>query len=198
MDTTAPQIGIAIKQCTDFMSGVYREISALYVDLDEVLKEANWASAWYSNLSFHTNSNAIDQLHLRFPRTMGRVYARMPASGLSRHAVVIEVHLSPSFGADEAMIILAVVAMGSELAPGQIAELYRDNNYFMGTLLRAGEYTLRTAKALAPQERRGVFANAPDVHIVTWPLTEMTSRDAISRTVVAQLSQLAPVHAFQK
>ncbi|HZI03731.1 MAG TPA: hypothetical protein VEZ71_06900, partial [Archangium sp.] len=183
MDKATPRIGIAIKQGTDFMRGVYQEISALFGELDDVLREKHWISAWYNYLVFRSNSNAVDQLHLRFPETMGRAYAHEPSPGqYARHAAIIEVHLSPSFGADEAMLVLAIATLGKPLGSGQIAEMYRNSAYFMGTLLREGEYTLGTAKALTPQERRGVFADCPELHVVAWPLVEMTGRDALART----------------
>ncbi|MBZ4419084.1 hypothetical protein [Myxococcus sp. RHSTA-1-4] len=186
--SAVPRTGVAIKQCTDFMREVYREVSALFGDADLVLGDAGWNTVWYGNLFFAGISNAIESLPSRFPRSMGRVYAHAKAGEPARHAAIIEVHLSPAFDADEAVLVLAVAGLEKELVPDAIRARYSDSD-FAGNLLLQHGYTPGAAKDLTLAEHPRVFTGAPHFRIAAWPLTQMTSREALKQTVVAELAR---------
>jgi hypothetical protein len=190
-----PRTGVAIKQCTDFMFEVYREVSALFGDVDLVLGDVGWNSVWYGNLFFAGISNAIEALPARFPKTVARVYAQAKAGEPSRHAAIVEVHLSPSFDADEAVLVLAVVRFQEELAPDTLRGKYSNSPDFAGTLLRQHGYTPGAVKDLGPKEHPRVLGEAPHFRIVAWPLTQMSSREALKQTVVAELSRAVAAQA---
>ncbi|NMO19391.1 hypothetical protein HPC49_18700 [Pyxidicoccus fallax] len=192
--SAVPRTGVAIKQCTDFMREVYREVSALFGDIDLVFADAGWSPVWSGNLVFAGISNAIEALPSRFPRSMGRVYAHARTGEPARHAAIVEVHLSPSFDADEATLVLTVVGLEEALAPDSIRGLYSDSD-FAGNLLQQHGYTPGTAKDLTRDEHPRVFSGAPHLRIIAWPLTQMTSREALKQTVVAELTRAVAAQA---
>jgi hypothetical protein len=58
-----------------------------------------------------------------------------------------------------------------------------------GNLLRQHGYTPGTAKDLTLAEHRSVLAEAPHFRIIAWPLTQMTHREVLKQTVLAELTQ---------
>ncbi|RKH31761.1 hypothetical protein D7Y13_20110 [Corallococcus praedator] len=192
MEPTPPAVGAAIKQATDFMREVYREVSRLFEDVDRVLKDSNsgWCSANFDNVFLQTQSLALENLEHRLPRAVGRLYAA--DSTVAVHHAAVEVHLSPPSGASEAWLVLAVASFKSALSHASAQAEYR-NSDFAGLLLKSGTVADGTLHEFTPAEHPRVFPNAEHLRVGAWPLASMNSRDHLRKTLVETLLKAVPV-----
>ena len=176
-------IGQSIKRCADFLREVFRECQAFLVDVERLLDKIGFVNITGRQVMFW-NTTDIHQPDAWGRHAFARIFSRGGGGADTRELLVLEVHLSPSCGADEPIVVLAHVLFDAPMASKYAKSLY-NNGEWIERLLKS-PYEFGVLQVFPERERRSVFPSASEVKATGWPLVKMKDRDDIARMIVTQ------------
>jgi hypothetical protein len=193
MSETKEDLGVSIKKCTEFIASVHAETQMLLIDISGVLERHKFLSIKGSGIVVSDSSTKnIDNPAGWCHKAVARLFGEGGRKGRSKKLLAVEAHFAPSFGIDQAMLVIGYARFDEPQDKESLVAAYEESEWMAAAY---GDDTPKLDEVCprSKDDRRKIVPAASDVKVIGWALVSLDSSEVAQKKAAEALRKLGAV-----
>jgi len=194
-DPVEQNLGVSIKRSTEFIAAIHSQTQMVLVEISGILEKHKFESVRGTSIFVPVRSMNIQSPEAWCHKVVARLFGEGGKSQKSTHLVAVEAHFAPTFGVDEAVVVLGFARLSEGHGREDLQASYEEHGW-VATVFENTEF-----RSDSVQKHAGgtpgwqPFPDLEELRVIAWPLVSFDSSETVKRKVSEGLRKLGAIKA---